>query len=181
MKFFDCIKMILLPLAIGMLVTPPVFADNLQTLKSTENKALLATTHAEMMAPLAERTSRYRLTEINSSRFVELSQTEQKNVAFVWGLSANEYAHYLQLMENSPNGLHYRDQHLDPSWILGMNAKTEEERRKYVTLAVLHERERMAKLLVFQQAFDRVQRELFPDNKPIQFLNQEIGVPVTCR
>jgi hypothetical protein len=47
----------------------------------------------------------------------------------------------------------------------------------------LHERERMSKLLTFQQAFDRIQHELFPTDKPIQFSEKEKShlTPVTCR
>jgi hypothetical protein len=123
------------------------------------------------------------LIEMTHATFETLSSTEQQTVASLWGLTTSDYTHYLQLMENSPEGFYYRDQHLDPSWILGINAKNEEERRKYVTLAILHERERLAKLIVFQQMFDRLQHELFPSDKPIQLPASEksASTPVTCR
>lgn len=120
---------------------------------------------------------------IHSTEFQLLSTREQQTLAAVWGLNAVEYAHYLEVMEHSVDGLYYRDQHLDPAWVLGINAKTEAEQRKYVTLAVLHERERMRKLLRFQQAFDRIQHELFPTDQPIPVSEQDKNhlIPVTCR
>lgn len=123
------------------------------------------------------------ITTLNVTAFAALSTTEQRTLASTWGLSASEYARYLQLMEQSPSGFYYRDQHLDPSWILGLNATDETERRKYVTLAIEHERERLTQLLLFQQLFDKVQKELFPHDKPIVFPAAESlpGVPVTCR
>lgn len=181
MKKFYLSQVILLNIAINIFTTPFAFADNLSVIsqkKPIENA--LVFTEGNQKSPTQ---NHYVLSEITQSTFETLSSSEQKTVATLWGLTTTDYARYLQLIENSPDGLYYRDQHLDPSWILGMNAKNEEERRKYVTLAILHERERIAKLLLFQQTFDRLQHELFPLDKPIQFSgkNFDSGTPVTCR
>ena len=188
MKSIDPLRRFLLRMIVGLFASSLVFAENLPLLKqkanSLENTALLSTAAIDQKLPTQNHPiSHYSLTEITLSTFETLSSTEQQTVASLWGLTTSDYAHYLQLMENSPEGLYYREQHLDPSWILGMNAKNEEERRKYVTLAILHERERITKLLLFQRTFDQLQHELFPNDKPIQIAakNNDSGIPVTCR
>jgi hypothetical protein len=179
---------LLLSAIFSLLASSLASAENLsvatQKTKSIENTVLLNTIISDQKLHVQNNHTAHTIfTEITQTNFEKLSSTEQKTLASQWGLSTNDYARYLQLMEETPNGLYYRDQHLDPSWILGINAQNAEERRKYVTLAVLHERERMAKLLLFQQTFDRLQQELFPGDKPIQFLEKEthLGATIPCR
>jgi hypothetical protein len=161
------------PIALSAKPVKPVASSALLNKTTSDNTALNTT----------DNISHTVATSIHLAEFQQLFANEQQTLATIWGLNATEYAHYLDLMEHSVDGLYYRDQHLDPAWILGINAKTDEEQRKYVTLAILHERERMGKLLRFQQAFDRIQRELFPVDKPIQISAQEKNhlIPVTCR
>src|SRR5688572_22150650 len=155
MKYFNVILIILFTTVTGLLLSP-AFADNVANIKLTDNKTRLTLEDSKAVNSAYANPSRAVFTEMNATHFAELSKTEQETVASIWGLNAAEYAHYLTLMEYSVDSLYYRNQPLDPVWILGMNAKTDEEQRKYVTLAVLHERERVRKLLRFQQAFDRI-------------------------
>jgi len=70
-------------------------------------------------------------------------------------------------MENSPTGVYYQDEHLDPSWILGFNAKDDTERKKFALIAIQNERARITQELAFQQVFYQLQRSLYPNQKPI--------------
>lgn len=110
----------------------------------------------------------YIVSELTTTTYDHLTPEQQKTVAESWHLSVADYTHYLELMQNTPNGFYYKDKNLDPSWILGFNATTDPERDKYVVIAIQNERLRVAKELAFQHAFDRLQRELYPDLKPIK-------------
>lgn len=129
-------------------------------------------------------------TEANSSRvnrsiieyssmqetiYDKLPQAEQDLLAHVWGVSRKEYSHYLWLMKNTENGIYYADKNLDPTWILAINATSSTERRKYTIQAIKNERTRLAKLLAFQQEFNRLQYELYPNETPIALPNIKVN------
>jgi integrating conjugative element protein (TIGR03759 family) len=104
---------------------------------------------------------------LQQSVYEQLSQTQQTTLAQVWGISPKEYSRYLWLMSNTENSIYYADRHLDPTWILAINAKDTEERRHFTLQAIKNERIRLAKLLAFQQEFSRLQHELYPNENPI--------------
>jgi hypothetical protein len=103
------------------------------------------------------------LSQITPDYYSQLNTDTKKNIAAMWNLSVTDYTHYLWLMNNSVSGVYYKNKNLDPSWILGFNAKNEQERKKYVLIAIKNERLRVAKELAFQQDFTRLQKELYPN------------------
>jgi hypothetical protein len=109
----------------------------------------------------------YTLSELTPTIFSQLNIEQQKNIAEQWHLSIEDYTHYLSLMSNTPNGIYYKNRNLDPSWILGFNARDEKEREKYVVVAIQNERARIEKELAFQRDFTRLQQQLYPDLQPI--------------
>lgn len=80
------------------------------------------------------------------------------------GLTSAEWARYQRLMEG-PLGVY--SPNLDPLTALGIEARTEAERRRYAELQVLAEARRVEKLLVYQRAYDAAWQRLFPDLQPV--------------
>ncbi|HRD85416.1 MAG TPA: TIGR03759 family integrating conjugative element protein, partial [Rubrivivax sp.] len=76
-----------------------------------------------------------------------------------WGLRSEEWARYRQLMQG-PLGV-YSPQ-LDPLTALGIEARSEEERRRYAELQVQAEARRVGKALAYQRAYDAAWQRLFP-------------------
>ena len=69
-----------------------------------------------------------------------------------WGFAPEEWARYRQLMQG-PLGV-YSPQ-LDPLTALGIQARSEEERRRYAELQVQAEAQRVGKTLAYQRATRR--------------------------
>lgn len=90
------------------------------------------------------------------------SQTE---LAREWGLTSQEWTRYQTLMAG-PRGIYSPG--LDPLTALGIEAKSEEERRRYAELQVQAERQRIDKELAYQRAYDQAFARLFPNEKVIQ-------------
>lgn len=92
-------------------------------------------------------------------------------VARDWELQTQEWARYRELMEG-PLGIY--SPNLDPLSALGIEARTDEERRRYAELQVQVEARRVEKLLAYQRAYDEawqrlnpgMQRVNPPDDKP---------------
>ena len=88
-----------------------------------------------------------------------------------WGLQPQEWARYRELMDG-PLGI--QSPNLDPLSALGIEARTDEERRRYAELQVQVEARRVEKLLAYQRAYDEawqrlnpgMQRVNLPDDKP---------------
>ncbi|MBV59833.1 MAG: TIGR03759 family integrating conjugative element protein [Nevskiales bacterium] len=76
-----------------------------------------------------------------------------------WGLRAEEWARYRQLMQG-PLGIH--SPQLDPLTALGIEARSDEERRRYAELQVRMEARRVEKLLAYQRAYDAAWQRLAP-------------------
>jgi hypothetical protein len=106
---------------------------------------------------------------ITTTDYQKLGVTRQKEIASTWSLEVKDYSHYLWLMQNTSNGLYYADKNLDPSWILGFNARNDEERRKFAEVAIKNERIRVEGELAFQRTFSQLYRELYPDEFPIRY------------
>ena len=89
-----------------------------------------------------------------------------------WGLQPQEWARYRELMDG-PLGIY--SPNLDPLSALGIEARTDEERRRYAELQVQVEARRVEKLLAYQRAYDEawqrlnpgMQRVNLPDDKPV--------------
>lgn len=110
----------------------------------------------------------YIRSQLTQSEYEHLTSEQQKAIAEIWGITPSDYRRYLFLMQNTPNGLYYQDKNLEPSWILGFNAKNESEIKKFVAIAIKNERIRISRELAFQRAFDEVQHALYPNEKPIR-------------
>ncbi|MFL4110810.1 TIGR03759 family integrating conjugative element protein, partial [Pseudomonas aeruginosa] len=72
-------------------------------------------------------------------------------VASDWGLQPQEWARYRELMDG-PLGIY--SPNLDPLSALGIEARTDEERRRYAELQVQVEARRVEQLLAYQRAYD---------------------------
>lgn len=81
-----------------------------------------------------------------------------------WGLSQQEWSHYLELKQ-SERGIWSPD--LDPLTTLGVEATTDAERRKYADLLVEKEAQRVEKELAFQRAYDAAWKRRFPALMPV--------------
>ncbi|WP_258197569.1 TIGR03759 family integrating conjugative element protein [Pseudomonas oryzihabitans] len=80
--------------------------------------------------------------------------------AQAWGLQANEWVRYHELMQG-PLGIYAP--HLDPLTALGIEARSDEERTRYAELQVRAEARRVEKLLTYQRAYDAAWQRLAPD------------------
>ncbi len=103
---------------------------------------------------------------------LETGQTEREQVRPVltelehakrWGLGAQDWAGYRTIMRG-PRGLWTPN--LDPLTVLGVNAENEAERRRYATLLLRLEAERVKRELAFEKTVQAVKTELYPDLEP---------------
>ena len=81
-----------------------------------------------------------------------------------WGLQADEWARYQQLIQG-PLGIY--SPNLDPLTALGIEARTDEERRRYAELQVQAEARRVEKTLAYQRAYDAAWQRLYPTLQPV--------------
>jgi integrating conjugative element protein (TIGR03759 family) len=66
---------------------------------------------------------------------------------------------------------------LDPLTALGLEARTDQERRHYAELQVNAERRRVEKLLAYQRTYDEAWQRLYPTQKPINTSVPSSGLP----
>ena len=76
-----------------------------------------------------------------------------------WGLSAEDWARYRELMQG-PLGVY--SPNLDPLTALGIEARSDEERNRYAELQVQAESRRVNKTLAYQRAYDAAWKRLYP-------------------
>lgn len=76
-----------------------------------------------------------------------------------WGLRPDEWARYRELMQG-PLGVY--SPNLDPLTALGIEAHSDEERRRYAELQVQAEARRVDKTLAYQRAYDAAWQRLAP-------------------
>lgn len=86
----------------------------------------------------------------------DLSDTRK---ASDWGLREEEWTRYRSLMQG-PLGVY--SPNLDPLTALGIEASSDEERRRYAELQVGIEARRVEKLLAYQRAYDDAWQRLHP-------------------
>ncbi|MFG1304681.1 TIGR03759 family integrating conjugative element protein [Xanthobacter autotrophicus] len=82
-----------------------------------------------------------------------------EQLAREWGLSTEDWARYRALMQG-PLGVYSPS--LDPLTALGIEARSDEERRRYAELQVVAEARRVAKTLAYQRAYDSAWQRLHP-------------------
>ena len=85
--------------------------------------------------------------------------TQYERQASDWGLRAEEWARYRQLMDG-PLGI--QSPGLDPLTALGIEARDDAERARYAELQVRAEALRVEKMLAYQRAYDAAWQRLFP-------------------
>lgn len=88
-----------------------------------------------------------------------LTETSGEQQARDWGLNTDEWARFQALMRG-PLGVY--SSHLDPLSALGIEARSDEERRHYAELQVQAEARRVEKLLAYQHAYDDAWQQLYP-------------------
>ncbi|KHN52938.1 conserved protein, ly exported [Dickeya fangzhongdai] len=93
---------------------------------------------------------------------IGLNRDEQS--AKDWGLRSDEWTRYRELMAG-PLGTY--SPKIDPLSALGIEARTDEERRHYAELQVQAEARRVEKLLAYQRAYDEAWQRLQPDIKRV--------------
>ncbi|EAS1759893.1 TIGR03759 family integrating conjugative element protein [Salmonella enterica] len=81
-----------------------------------------------------------------------------------WGLSHEEWSRY-EALKQSERGIWSPG--LDPLTMLGVEATTDDERRKYAELLVEKEFRRVEQELAFQRAYDAAWKRRFPDLMPV--------------
>ncbi len=94
-------------------------------------------------------------------------------VATEWGLQPQEWARYRELMDG-PLGIY--SPNLDPLSALGIEARTDEERRRYAELQVQVEARRVEKLLAYQRAYDEAWQRLNPGMQRLQSSGAEFDL-----
>ena len=92
-------------------------------------------------------------------------QIPAETLARDWGLRTEEWMRYRLLMQG-PLGL--RSPNLDPLTALGIEARTDEERRRYAELQVQVEARRVQKLLAYQRAYDAAWQRLYPKMQRVE-------------
>lgn len=88
----------------------------------------------------------------------------EEHLARDWGLKAEEWTRYRQIMQG-PLGVY--SPNLDPLSALGIEAQSDEERRRYAELQVQAEGRRVEKLLAYQRAYDDAWKRLYPTLSPV--------------
>ncbi|RUQ96243.1 TIGR03759 family integrating conjugative element protein [Legionella septentrionalis] len=87
---------------------------------------------------------------------------DQRQEAKVWGLNEKEEKRYLQLMQ-SRSGVYYNNLRMTPIDILGLNARDDEEREHFASLAARQEAQKVAQNIAWNNAFYKAYNELFKD------------------
>jgi len=103
-------------------------------------------------------------TAVTQERQTAIEQTRAKTTdierAKMSGLNPEEWQRYTTVM-SGPRGLWTPA--LDPIWVLGIHARSDDERRKYAELAAQQEHARVAGELAFQTAYDDAFKLLYGD------------------
>jgi len=104
-----------------------------------------------------------------------LSQNQtQDKAAQEWGLTAKEYERYQEVMQG-PRGVYSPG--LDPLTALGVEARSESERRRFAELQVQAERQRVERELAYQRAYDEAYQRLYPGIKAIEISSSPTARP----
>lgn len=114
----------------------------------------------------------------NSDVQNSVQSTYQGEIAREWGLTTQEWSRYQTLMEG-PRGVYSPG--LDPLTALGIEAKSNEERKHYAELQVRAERQRVDKELAYQLAYDQAFARLYPNEKVIQISSNPSSIGSTAQ
>lgn len=112
-------------------------------------------------------TTRPNITQPQNVTSQQRLSTDER-LASDWGLQTEEWTRYRQLMQG-PLGIY--SPHLDPLTALGIEAQSDEERRRYAELQVQAEARRVEKILSYQRAYDDAWQRLNPGTLRINSLS----------
>ena len=118
-----------------------------------------------------EATSDTRLSQKRDSR--EVLSDEQR--AQDWGLRAEDWVRYRQLQQG-PLGVY--SPNLDPLTALGIEARSDDERRRFAELQVRAESARVTKELAYQRAYDQAWKRLYPTLQVVTLTGATNSSPV---
>lgn len=102
--------------------------------------------------------------------------TEDQVKGAEWGLKAEEWQRYEELM-TGPRGIYSPG--IDPLMALGIEARSEEERRYFAELQVQAEADRVEKELAYQRAYDAAWKRLYPELQPVVNLADSTSTVIT--
>lgn len=97
--------------------------------------------------------------QVNSRAKAAVETSSDERSPRDWGLRQDEWSRFKQLMQG-PLGTY--SPNLDPLTALGIEARTDEERRRYAELQVVVEARRVEKMLAYQRAYDTAWQRLHP-------------------
>lgn len=141
-------------LAIGLLVNQLALAG--LYIPALSPKVLESSESALTKAGLAEFQD-----EVIEEKTMQLNETENLQ-AKIWGLTEADEKRYLQLMR-SRSGLYYENLRMTPVDILGINARSDDERAHFAELAAHHEAQKVAQNIAWNNAFYKAYNQLFKD------------------
>jgi integrating conjugative element protein (TIGR03759 family) len=116
-----------------------------------------------LIAALKERSAPARVASTPTERDQARPAVTEREHAKRWGLSTEDWARYRTIMRG-PRG--FWTPNLDPLTVLGVNAENEGERRRYATLLLHLEAERVKRELAFEKTVQAVKTALYPDWEP---------------
>ena len=83
---------------------------------------------------------------------------DQLHQAKVWNLSENEEKRFVLLMQNR-SAVYYKETKLSPTEILGLNARTSEEREHYANLSAEQNEQQIAEVLAWRTAYQTAYKD----------------------
>ncbi len=83
----------------------------------------------------------------------------------MWGLTTEEFKHYLWLMQNTPSGHWYKN--LDPTEVLALNAKDPREMMKHTKEQARNMHVRVTRELAFNKLYTKAYKTLYPNERPV--------------
>src|SRR5699024_2648365 len=87
-----------------------------------------------------------------------------------WHLSVDEWQRYKKLKQGFDG---YLSDHLDPITLLGINARSTEERQRYARDLARLMHDYTERVLAFQKAYDKAFKSLYPNEHPVN--TQSLG------
>lgn len=108
--------------------------------------------------------------QMADSRLQELEPMQMKRNALEWGLTTEEWQRYETLKKGRRGVL---SPGLDPLTMLGIEARSDEERRHFAELAVKQEFQRVEAELAFQREVNSAWMRVYPGVLPVQDLRSE--------
>ena len=105
-------------------------------------------------------------------------QESAADQAKAWGLTDDEWATFERL-QTGPR--HYWSPQLDPLTTLGVEANSDQERRRYAELQVRLEARRADRELAYQKAYTAAWARLFPGLQPVLGMSNDAGLSSSRR